>query len=175
MATFFFSSRRRHTRCLSDWSSDVCSSDLAWRLPRPAPRGSCAAPPCNRARGRCGRQWRRRRTARPEGTRRTRLLTFRPVLLRESRGRAVRFRPSQSLGFTSRPLVLTLLQRKLVVERGIFDLPLFHSMYPWFEHSASPSGSTNLHFAQFEPPSGTSIPKTRMSMPNGAFSLESQR
>src|SRR5947199_3220336 len=27
--TFFFSSRRRHTRCLSDWSSDVCSSDLA--------------------------------------------------------------------------------------------------------------------------------------------------
>src|SRR5262245_63932361 len=28
MCTFFFSSRRRHTRCLSDWSSDVCSSDL---------------------------------------------------------------------------------------------------------------------------------------------------
>src|SRR5437899_11806190 len=27
-AYFFFSSRRRHTRCLSDWSSDVCSSDL---------------------------------------------------------------------------------------------------------------------------------------------------
>src|SRR5205814_7776283 len=25
---FFFSSRRRHTSCLSDWSSDVCSSDL---------------------------------------------------------------------------------------------------------------------------------------------------
>src|SRR5438045_6517028 len=25
---FFFSSRRRHTRCLSDWSLDVCSSDL---------------------------------------------------------------------------------------------------------------------------------------------------
>src|SRR6195952_5946521 len=24
----FFSSRSRHTRCLSDWSSDVCSSDL---------------------------------------------------------------------------------------------------------------------------------------------------
>src|SRR5205814_5592082 len=24
-----FSSRRRHTRCLSDWSSDVCSSDLS--------------------------------------------------------------------------------------------------------------------------------------------------
>src|SRR5471030_2526528 len=26
---FFFSSRRRHTSCLSDWSSDVCSSDLS--------------------------------------------------------------------------------------------------------------------------------------------------
>ena len=25
---FFFSSRRRHTRFTSDWSSDVCSSDL---------------------------------------------------------------------------------------------------------------------------------------------------
>src|SRR5205814_5794882 len=36
---FFFSSRRRHTRCLSDWSSDVCSSDLAdrrARRPKPA-------------------------------------------------------------------------------------------------------------------------------------------
>src|SRR6266550_1650880 len=35
---FFFSSRRRHTRCSRDWSSDVCSSDLAvlqklWRGP----------------------------------------------------------------------------------------------------------------------------------------------
>src|SRR5437867_8383875 len=29
--TFFFSSRRRHTRSYGDWSSDVCSSDL----PRP--------------------------------------------------------------------------------------------------------------------------------------------
>src|SRR5207245_5996690 len=26
---FFFSSRRRHTRCYRDWSSDVCSSDLS--------------------------------------------------------------------------------------------------------------------------------------------------
>src|SRR2546429_4036147 len=25
---FFFSSRRRHTRCSRDWSSDVCSSDI---------------------------------------------------------------------------------------------------------------------------------------------------
>src|SRR5690554_7172712 len=28
MRRFFFSSRRRHTRCGRDWSSDVCSSDL---------------------------------------------------------------------------------------------------------------------------------------------------
>src|SRR3989442_942607 len=31
---FFFSSRRRHTRCGRDWSSDVCSSDLS---PAPPP------------------------------------------------------------------------------------------------------------------------------------------
>src|SRR5215469_2199643 len=30
---FFFSSRRRHTRSLRDWSSDVCSSDLATAAP----------------------------------------------------------------------------------------------------------------------------------------------
>src|SRR5437764_10510213 len=29
---FFFSSRRRHTRYIGDWSSDVCSSDLAFAL-----------------------------------------------------------------------------------------------------------------------------------------------
>src|SRR6266542_4784725 len=48
MARFFFSSRRRHTRCYRDWSSDVCSSDLGQRgalavaeasgLPRPQRR-----------------------------------------------------------------------------------------------------------------------------------------
>src|SRR2546422_7791960 len=32
MVYFFFSSRRRHTRCSRDWSSDVCSSDLLRRL-----------------------------------------------------------------------------------------------------------------------------------------------
>src|SRR5437763_2612686 len=36
---FFFSSRRRHTRYIGDWSSDVCSSDLG-----PHPGG------CNRNR-----------------------------------------------------------------------------------------------------------------------------
>src|SRR3989449_11099409 len=30
---FFFSSRRRHTRCSRDWSSDVCSSDLKDSIP----------------------------------------------------------------------------------------------------------------------------------------------
>src|SRR2546426_2916303 len=46
---FFFSSRRRHTRLQGDWSSDVCSSDLA-------PPASIEAPPwrwsCRRARWR---------------------------------------------------------------------------------------------------------------------------
>src|SRR5205809_7921966 len=35
---FFFSSRRRHTRCSRDWSSDVCSSDLAQRRQFPVER-----------------------------------------------------------------------------------------------------------------------------------------
>src|SRR5438093_12086585 len=35
-STFFFSSRRRHTRLVSDWSSDVCSSDLN-SVPAPQP------------------------------------------------------------------------------------------------------------------------------------------
>src|SRR5258706_9105236 len=34
---FFFSSRRRHTRLVSDWSSDVCSSDLSNRDSRYTP------------------------------------------------------------------------------------------------------------------------------------------
>src|SRR6266403_609193 len=38
---FFFSSRRRHTRSLRDWSSDVCSSDLGGsEIYRIAPDGS---------------------------------------------------------------------------------------------------------------------------------------
>src|SRR2546429_4240832 len=37
---FFFSSRRRHTRCSRDWSSDVCSSDLEFQHPRLCPRVS---------------------------------------------------------------------------------------------------------------------------------------
>src|SRR3989449_6269654 len=35
MILFFFSSRRRHTRCSRDWSSDVCSSDLLSEGGRP--------------------------------------------------------------------------------------------------------------------------------------------
>src|SRR2546429_5646681 len=41
---FFFSSRRRHTRCSRDWSSDVCSSDLA------KPSGLVWVPPGGEAR-----------------------------------------------------------------------------------------------------------------------------
>src|SRR5438132_1937689 len=48
---FFFSSRRRHTRSLCDWSSDVCSSDLV----------PCAAAPVHAlaALGRAGARSRR--------------------------------------------------------------------------------------------------------------------
>src|SRR5438093_2970148 len=42
---FFFSSRRRHTRLVSDWSSDVCSSDLPAHPYRPQPRGVCRGRP----------------------------------------------------------------------------------------------------------------------------------
>src|SRR5207245_4904055 len=49
-SAFFFSSRRRHTRCYRDWSSAVCSSDL--------PSRRCRGPAC-RPRG-----WRRTRGAR---------------------------------------------------------------------------------------------------------------
>src|SRR5437762_6684294 len=33
VAEFFFSSRRRHTSYIGDWSSDVCSSDLTYHNP----------------------------------------------------------------------------------------------------------------------------------------------
>src|SRR5438093_3625613 len=41
---FFFSSRRRHTRLVSDWSSDVCSSDLNVGLRKIGLRRSPASP-----------------------------------------------------------------------------------------------------------------------------------
>src|SRR5690606_40530525 len=42
---FFFASRRRHTRFSRDWSSDVCSSDLAvLGAPALAPSVAAAAP-----------------------------------------------------------------------------------------------------------------------------------
>src|SRR5437867_5708676 len=46
---FFFSSRRRHTRSYGDWSSDVCSSDLAQTRQDgadggPGVRGAAAVP-----------------------------------------------------------------------------------------------------------------------------------
>src|SRR5437764_4034934 len=49
---FFFSSRRRHTRYIGDWSSDVCSSDLAGD--REVRCTACCRSISRRA-GRCGR------------------------------------------------------------------------------------------------------------------------
>src|SRR5699024_10374236 len=60
MSLFFFSSRRRHTRSKRDWSSDVCSSDLAHEPGAQGPgdrepggpfRALPAAPSALRARG----------------------------------------------------------------------------------------------------------------------------
>src|SRR5690349_21889915 len=70
---FFFSSRRRHTRSLRDWSSDVCSSDLAriafsfaliWRhppyhRPRAAPARAPRPQPHPRQCPAYPRRWRR--------------------------------------------------------------------------------------------------------------------
>src|SRR2546429_9990672 len=54
MIYFFFSSRRRHTRCSRDWSSDVCSSDLKRTAPRsPSPR-VCPRAKSSRWRAQCG-------------------------------------------------------------------------------------------------------------------------
>src|SRR2546422_3085250 len=50
---FFFSSRRRHTRCSRDWSSDVCSSDLPTGWPQRSARDR------RRSRGRRGERQQR--------------------------------------------------------------------------------------------------------------------
>src|SRR2546422_7754807 len=49
---FFFSSRRRHTRCSRDWSSDVCSSDLKFSGSSTSGRDSR----CGRSVGEAGRK-----------------------------------------------------------------------------------------------------------------------
>src|SRR5687768_1590297 len=54
---FFFSSRRRHTRCSRDWSSDVCSSDLT-PPPMRTSLPSAASFACRRASaGVASRKW----------------------------------------------------------------------------------------------------------------------
>src|SRR6266403_3707954 len=62
---FFFSSRRRHTRSLRGWSSDVCSSDLTWgRLASEALPTGCS---WHDQAGSERRGGRRRRSARQRG------------------------------------------------------------------------------------------------------------
>src|SRR5438045_4366780 len=59
---FFFSSRRRHTRCLSDWSSDVCSSDLSCDGPLALPCSRSSRPsnrPCVESPASCRSEERR--------------------------------------------------------------------------------------------------------------------
>src|SRR5436853_6396706 len=63
-AAFFFSGRGRHTSCLSDWSSDVCSSDLPMSTDGGSRRtglgDSSGSKRCRRLRLRCGRSEERR-------------------------------------------------------------------------------------------------------------------
>src|SRR2546422_1940422 len=67
---FFFSSRRRHTRCSRDWSSDVCSSDLG-RVGRAAHGHGARGGAPDRASDRVPAALREhpRRAARPQGRR----------------------------------------------------------------------------------------------------------
>src|SRR5260221_3430918 len=88
LSFFFFSSRRRHTRSLCDWSSDVCSSDL------PAARHLRREGPEHPAGGR--EEVRRRTHDREKGAqvlllrRRARLReSEQPALRREERGGSV--------------------------------------------------------------------------------------
>src|SRR5437762_5820324 len=46
---FFFSGRRRHTRYIGDWCSDVCSSDLPSRRALPGGARAALAPATSRA------------------------------------------------------------------------------------------------------------------------------
>src|SRR5206468_8875645 len=62
---FFFSSRRRHTRSDRDWSSDVCSSDLARRR-RPGEQAGGAAQRTEEASARKLARWRAHRMTRSE-------------------------------------------------------------------------------------------------------------
>ena len=45
LGIFFFSSRRRHTIYIGDWSSDVCSSDLVFKVPKQRGRLDAIFPP----------------------------------------------------------------------------------------------------------------------------------
>src|SRR5688500_19648859 len=64
----FFSSRRRHTRLQGDWSSDVCSSDLAPRRSQTTGSARLARPGTGREppRTTCRRRHAERPAAAPE-------------------------------------------------------------------------------------------------------------
>src|SRR5205809_7201807 len=70
---FFFSSRRRHTRCSRDWSSDVCSSDLKTGVPMAAISPTSASSPKHAARRRLRRD---RKSVRVGKECRSRSLTY---------------------------------------------------------------------------------------------------
>src|SRR5437879_11407062 len=90
---FFFSSRRRHTRYIGDWSSDVCSSDLFVSLRRLRSRRQAEVFPAriglrtNRQRNQ-NREHHEQRLGRPVRKKNFQKQTSHEVLLLASRGRA---------------------------------------------------------------------------------------
>src|SRR5438034_9386806 len=72
--SFFFSSRRRHTMSLCDWSSDVCSSDLGAPVRHARPVEGGGEHPRRRSDAlrseerRVGKEWRARWLPYPENT-----------------------------------------------------------------------------------------------------------
>src|SRR5438132_8934196 len=59
--SFFFSSRRRHTISLCDWSSDVCSSDLDASRERARERARCFRPRSDAEKAQAAGRWRQSR------------------------------------------------------------------------------------------------------------------
>src|SRR5438046_1874860 len=123
---FFFSSRRRHTSLVSDWSSDVCSSDLGrGRLEHPRPAAGLARLHRGLGMAKPGRVSARTRRGpgvpAPQVESRARLPAHQGDLglRRESDRGALRLRVARRFG----SLVPLLRQRELGVRRARSDAP----------------------------------------------------
>src|SRR2546426_896875 len=79
---FFFSSRRRHTRLQGDWSSDVCSSDLASRSLTACPPPNLRVSQSSISLSKAFKSTRKLASIRPSATGRVSSNAERPVKLR---------------------------------------------------------------------------------------------